>query len=211
LPPDDWKARIEPHLSTSLQTVSEKLTQSEPVQAWLRSASTKAAEGLGQQRGMQAEMQGYVRMKDDLEETLPNLMTAVREATAGCGAVDLDWRSLQPSLSRVYVAFDCDFDVDLFVRLDECSANVAREALATVVDALPEGEPYPNRPNTVTGLVARDGTGVGVRVKEHLQSDRSRRRSVVLLPPDSAPAENLSAGEASRRLLRLLCPDGRDH
>jgi hypothetical protein len=205
---DDWTARIEPHLTTSLQTVSEKLTQSEPVQTWLRGASTKAAEGLGQQRGIQAGMQGYARMMDDLEETFPDLVAAVSAATAGCGTVDLEWRSQQPTLSRVYIAFDRDFDIDLFARLDECTPEAAREALATVVDGLPEGEPYPNRPNTVTGLVARAGTGVGVRMKEYLQSDRGRRRTITLLPPGTAPVENLSDAEAGRRLLGLLCPDG---
>lgn len=205
---DDWKALIKPHLSTSLQTVSEKITQSEPVQAWLRAASTKAAERLGQQRGIQAEMQGYARMMDDLEETFPDLVRAVSEATAGCGTIDLEWRSLQPSLSRVDIAFDRDFDVDLFARLGECTPQAAREALATVTEALPEGKPYPNRPNTVTGLVAREGVGVGVRVKEHLQSDHGRRRITTLLPPGTAPVENMADAEATRRLLRVLCPDG---
>ena len=201
----DWKTRLEPHLSTSLQTVSEKITQAEPVQSWLRNASTKAAEGLGRRAGMQAEMQGYARLMDDLEDALPELLAAVSDLTAGCGTVDLNWRPLQPTLSRLYVDFDREVDVDLFVRLTDCTAEAAREGLTTVAEALPEGEPYPNRPNTVTGLVARDGDSVGVRVKEHLREDRGRRRSITLLPSTTAPIENLSDAEASRRLLRLLC------
>lgn len=205
---DDWIARIEPHLSTSLQTVSETITQAEPVQSWLRNAATNAAEGLGQRRGMQAEMQGYARLMDDLEDAFPELLAAVSELTAGCGTVDLNWRPLQPTRSRLYVAFDRDVDVDLFVRLDDCTTQLARDAFGAIAEALPEGEPYPNRPNTITGLVAREGTSVGVRLKEHLQKERGRRRTVTLLPSDGAPVENLAAAEAPRRLVRLLCPDG---
>lgn len=202
----EWKARIEPHLSSSLQTVAEKITQSEPVQAWLRDASTKAAEGLGQQAGMQAEMQGYARMMDDLEEALPELLAAVSELTAGCGSIDLNWHPLQPSQSQLYVDFDQDIDVDLFVRLHTCTTEAAREVLAAVAAAMPEGQPYPNRPNTITGLSAREGTSVGVRVKEYLQEDEGRRRSTTLIPSQAAPIENLSDAEATRRLLDLLCP-----
>lgn len=204
----EWKARIEPHLSTSLQTAAEKITQAEPVQAWLRDASTKAAEGLGRQGGMQAEMEGYARMMDDLEEALPELLAAVSELTAGCGSIDLNWRPLQPTQSRLYVDFDQDIDIDLFVRLHTCTTKTARQMLTTVAAALPEGQPYPNRPNTVTGLAAREGASVGVRVKEYLQEDQGRRRSTTLILSKAAPIENLSNAEATRRLLDLLCPDG---
>ncbi len=206
----DWKARIEPYLSTSLQTVAEKITQAEPVQAWLRDASTKAAEGLGRQANMQAQMQGYARMMDDLEEALPELLAAVSELTADCGTIDLDWHPLQPTLSRLYVGFDQDVDVDLFVRLDDCTTDATREVLSTVSAALPEGQPYPNRPNTVTGLAGRDGASVGVRIREYLQKDQGRRRSATLIPSNAAPIENLSDVEATRRLLHLLCPNESD-
>lgn len=206
---DDWQTLIEPHLSSSLEAVSETITQSEPVQSWLREASTEAAEGLGQRRGMQAEMRGYVRMMEDLEDTLPELLAAVSTATAGCGTIDLKWRPLQPTQSRLYVDFDRDVDVDLFVRLDACTPEAARDALSMVAEALPDGKPYPNRPNTITGLVARDGQSVGVRLKEHLQENGGRRRSVTLLPAESAPIENLDAAKTPRRLVDLLCPNNR--
>jgi len=202
---DDWKARIAPHLSTSLQTVSDKITQTEAVQSWLHTASMEAAEGLGQMSGMQGEMMGYMRMMDALAETLPNLLTAVDDLTEGCGTVDLHWRPLQPNFSRLYVDFDRDYSVTLFVRLGDCTREAAQDALRTVAEALPGGEPFPNRPNTVTGLVARNGVGVGVRVKEHLRENGGTARSVTLLPEDHTPLEHLGAAEASRELLQRLC------
>jgi hypothetical protein len=203
---DQWKARIEPHLSTSLQTVSEQITQTEAVQSWLHDASMEAAEGLGQMSGVQGEMMGYMRMMDDLEETLPALLEAVEELTDGCGQVDLHWRPLQPNFSKLYVSFDRDYKVTVFARLADCTDEAARAALAVVADALPEGEPFPNRPNEVTGLVARDGRAVGARVREHLGDEASRTyRTVTLLPPDQKPKEDLSGPDAVRALRRLLC------
>ena len=203
---DDWKNRIAPHLSTSLQTVSEKITQTEAVQTWLHDASMEAAAGLGQMSGVQAEMQGYMRMMDDLDAELPELVAAVEELTDGCGHVDLHWRPLQPNFSRLYVGFDRDFNVKLFVRLSDCTTDVAREAIATVADALPKGEPFPNRPNTITGLAAHEGRSVGVRAKEHLrEGGAGTYQTITLLPPDREPLEKLELAEASRQLHQLLC------
>ncbi len=203
---NDWKDRIAPALSTSLQTVSETIMNTKAVQNWLRGASTEAAAGLGQSPGMQAEMQGYMRMMDDLEAELPELIAAVEELTEGCGSVDLEWRPLQPNLSRLYVNFDRDFTVQLFVRLSECTTDAARESITTVADALPKGEPFPNRPNTITGLVAHDGETVGVRVEERLrEDDTGTSRSVTLLSQNQEPLDKLELSAAARRLHRLLC------
>jgi hypothetical protein len=165
----------------------------------------EAADGLGQMSGVQGEMMGYMHMMDDLEDTLPNLLEAVADLTDGCGTVDLHWRPLQPNFSRLYVDFDRDFTAKLFVRLDGCTRDAARDAIQAVAAALPKGEPFPNRPNTVTGLVAHNGVGVGVRVNEHLREDRSTTHSVTLLPNGESTLENLAAGDAARELLQLLC------
>jgi len=203
----DWKERLAPHLSTSLQTVSDRMTQTKDVQDWLQEASMAAAEGLGEASGMQGEMQGYVRMMDDLENSLPALLQAVDELTDGCGTVDLHWRPLQPNFSRLSVDFGQDYSVKLFVALSDCTPDAAREAIATVAEALPRGTPFPNRPNTVTGFAARDGGGVGVRIKEHLADDENNTyRSVTLLPGgDASPIEGLSPSDAAQSLLDLLC------
>jgi hypothetical protein len=203
---DEWKARIEPHLATSLQAASDAITQTEAAQSWLQRASMEAAEGLGRMSGVQGEMQGYMNMMADLEDSLPNLLTAVEEITDGCGGVDLHWRPLQPNFSRLYVSFDRDFTVKVFSRLSDCSEEAARAALSTVADALPGGAPFPNRPNTVTGLVAHDGRGLGVRVQEHLREEGDgTTRSVTLLPRDQSPREQLSWTEAVRGVLHDLC------
>lgn len=205
---DEWKTRIEPHLPSSLQAVSEAITQTEAVQTWLHRASMEAAEGLGQMSGVQGEMQGYMNMMTDLEDSLPNLLAAVEDLTDGCGQVDLHWRPLQPNFSRLYVSFDRDFSVKVFVRLADCTSDAADAVLATVADALPRGEPFPNRPNTVTGLVAHDGRDLGVRVHEHLREDGAgTTRSVTLLPRSQRPFEQLSWADARQGVLRALCSD----
>jgi len=201
----DWKDRIAPHLSSSLQTVSEQITRTEGVQAWLQEASMRAAEGLGQTDGMQAEMQGYMRMMDDLEAHLPNLVTAVADLTDGCGSLDLHWRPLAPNYSRLYITFDRDYKVTLFCRLSACTAEAARSALDTVAGALPEGDPFPGRPNDVTGLVAHDGRALGVRLKEHLADEGGRYRTVTLLPPDGDSLDPLPPADAEEQVRMLLC------
>ncbi|PSQ97270.1 MAG: hypothetical protein BRD55_03020 [Bacteroidetes bacterium SW_9_63_38] len=188
--------------------MSETITQTEAVQSWLREASTTAAEDLGQMQGMQGEMRGYTRMMDALEEALPELIAAVNELTDRCGNVDLNWRPHRPTLSRLCVSFDREYTVTLFVRLDACTDEAVQAALDTIADALPPGDPFPNRPNTVTGLVARDGQGIGVRLNERLRENGSgTTRSVTLLPGHRQPQEDLSRTEAVRQLRRALCAD----
>ena len=204
---EDWKSRIEPHLSTSLRDVSDAITRTDVVQEWLHDASMEAAKGLGDVSGMQGEMQGYMRMMNALEDRFPALLAAVEELTDGCGKVDLHWRPMNPNFSRVQVTFDRDFSGKLFVRLSAPTLNAARSVLDAVADALPEGDPFPNRPNTVTGLVAHDGSCLGVRVREHLAEDGGGRyRTVTLLPDDRDNVENLSVEDAARHLLQLLAP-----
>ena len=203
----DWKARIEPHLSTSLREASDAITRTDVVQAWLHDASMEAAEGLGSVSGMQGEMQGYMRMMNALEDRFPELLAAVDELTDGCGQVDLHWRPMNPNFSRVKVTFDRDFTVKLFVRLEDLTPEAARSALHKVADALPEGDPFPNRPNAVTGLVAHDGSCLGVRVREHLGDEgQGRYRTVTLLPENRDDIENLSVDDAGRYLRQLLAP-----
>lgn len=204
---EDWKACIEPHLSTSLQEASDAIMQTDRVQTWLRSASTEAAEGLGPGAGMQAEMQGYIQIKNALEGRFPALVDAVDELTEGCGEVDLDWRPLNPTQSRVQVTVDREFTVQLFVRLTDLTPESTRDAVQTVVDALPEGTPFPNRPNTATGLVGHEGSCVGVRAYDHLGEDRQRRyRTVTLLPENRDDLDKLSKQEAANRLRQLFAP-----
>ena len=204
---EDWKARIEPHLSTSLRAVSDDITRTNVVQEWLHDASMEAAEGLGQVSGMQGSMQGYMRMMNALEDRFPELLAAVEDLTGGCGHVDLHWRPTNPNFSRVEVAFDRDFSVDLFVRLEALTTEAARSMIDTVAEALPDGSPFPNRPNTATGLVGYDGSCLGVRVREHLGNDsQGRYRTVSLLPESRDAIENLSVQNAAPRLLQLLAP-----
>lgn len=203
----DWKAYLEPHLSASLQNVTDAIMRTDAVQSWLRTASTKAAEGLGRGPGMQAEMQGYLQMKNALENQFPTLLDAVDELTEGCGTVDLDWRPLNPTQTRIQITFDREFTVHLFVRLSELAPETTRDAVQTVAEALPEGTPFPNRPNTVTGLVGHDRSCVGVRVHEHLGEDRQRQyRTVTLLPENRDDLEKLSETDAAKRLHQLFAP-----
>lgn len=202
---DDWKAHLDAALSDSLRAVSDRITRVPAVQEWLRTASMEVAEGLGSASGVQGEMQGYMRMRNALEDRFPELVAAVEELTEGCGHVDLHWRPMNPNFSRVEVAFDRDVRVDLFVRLADLTPEAARDALYTVVEALPDGAPFPNRPHTVTGLVAHDGTALGVRVREHMAEEgQGRMHTVTLLPASGDALEKLSGPEAVERLLQEL-------
>lgn len=201
----EWKARIEPPLSTSLRAASDAIMRTDVVQAWVHEAAREATEGLAPPSGMQSEMRGYLQMRDALEERFPELVNAVDELTEGCGQLDLQWRPTNPTLSRVQVTFDCDFSVDLFVRLASSTPEAARTAIDTVADALPEGPPFPNRPNTATGLIGHDDSCVGVRVREQLGEDRQRRyRTVRLLLNDRESLDRLSEEAAANRLLQVL-------
>lgn len=200
-----WKARLEPHLATSLRDASDSITRTEVVQDWLREASMEAAEGVGSTSGMQGKMEGYVHMMRALEDRFPDLLRAVEELTEGCATIDLHWRPLQPSYSRLYVDFRRDISADVFVRLSERTQEATERALQTVADALPKGTPFPNRPSTATGIVASEGQCLGVRVKAHLSEDRTRQyQTVTLLPKAQDPIENQSMVDAAQQLLRVL-------
>ena len=204
---EDWTSLLSPLLSTSVQAANERLMQTEEIRQWLRQASTKAAEGMSRQPDMRGEMRGYAELKDAFEERFPTLLDAVEELTGGCGTIDLDWTPMNPTMSRVEVDFHRELAVDLFTRLEAPSPDAAQAALHTVEEALPDGTPFPNRPNTATGLVAHDGSCLGVRVREHLGNEQGGRyRTVALLPDDRNDLENLSMQDAAPRLLQLLAP-----
>lgn len=204
---EDWTALLTPLLSTSVQAANERLMQTDEIRTWLREASTNAAEGLRRQPNMRGQMQGYTQLKSAFDEHFPELLEAVEDLTDGCGTLDLDWTPMNPTLCRVEVQFHRDLSIDLFARLEAPTPEAARTALQTVAEALPDGTPFPNRPNTVTGLVAHDGSCLGVRVREHLGKDsQGRYRTVSLLPESRDAIKNLSVQDAAPRLLQLLAP-----
>lgn len=165
----------------------------------------EAAEDLGHTSGMQGEMQGYMRMRNALEDRFPELIEAVEDLTEGCGHLDLHWRPLHPTYSRLYIDFGKDYSVDVFYRLADRSHDAAKQALEAVSQHLPEGTPFPNRPNTVTGLLALQGYCLGIRVKEYISENTQHRyRSVTLFPPDQSPLEGLSVEETPSQIVDLL-------
>jgi len=203
----DWIDRIEPHLSESLSSANDRINQSEPVQAWIRRASSEAAEAVPQSPapGMGEQMKGYAQMTSALELDLPALLEAVNELTDGFGHLELDWRPFNPSLSRLLIAFEDDFSVDVFCRLPACRRNSAQEVLQAIETVLPQGDPFPNRPNAATGFVVHDGNGLGVRVHDHLDQSGSRYQTVSLLPLNQEPVTGLSRTDAVSPLLDRLC------
>lgn len=205
---ETWKERLAPLLSTSLREASEAMTSAAPVQAWLREASFEATQNVARADGSQPESTGYLYMIDTLETTFPNLLAAVRELTGGCGRVDLDWRPLSTSFSRLYIDVDWDASVDVFVRMPDDTAEAVRDALRTIADALPDGTPYPNRPNEATGIVAHDGPHdghcVAVRVLEHAGPNNTTHRNVVILRKDRDPTDAVPPGQAVRVVQAML-------
>jgi len=202
---DDWKDRIRPHLGTSLREASDRITQASPIQTWLHEASFEAARGVADMQGMQAEAMGYMHMIEDLDATFPELVAAVDELTDGTGTLDLDWRPLTPNFSRVTIDFDWEKDIKVFLRLSGRSREAAYEILDAVSDALPQSDPFPKRPNTATGVVAREGRALAVQAIESRESQEEPvSRTFTLLPKDRSPLEDVDRDRAARALLQFF-------
>lgn len=202
---DDWKDRLAPALSTSLREVSDRITRTSAVQTWLHEASFEAARGVAEMQGMQAEAMGYMHMIQDLEATFPELVAAVDELTDGAASLDLDWRPLTPNFSRVTLTFDWDQDVKMFYRLDARTETAVREALQAVAEALPTSDPFPNRPNTATGVVAHDGRALAVQaVQSRDAGAETSRLAFTLLPKDRSPLEDVDRRRATHALVQYF-------
>ena len=200
----EWMERLRPLLTESLDALSERLTSHPSIQSWLHEASFEAAQGLGGMADMQAQAQAHGRMLDSLTDRFPELVDAVNALTHGCGTLDIHWRPLEPNYSRVYIAFNRSFDADLCCPIETVSRDAIDEAFHAVEDALPAGTPFPNRPNTATGLAVHHGIGVGVRYTDRVTETGQRLRRVTLLAPDRDPLENAKPDDAAAALLRYL-------
>ena len=149
-------------------------------------------------------------MQRALTKQFPALAEAAGEATGGCGRLALQWRPLQPAYSKVHLAFDGGLDPDVFCVLSSPALSTVRRALGTVAAALPEGAPFPRRPNTATGLFEHKGRCLAVRYREHQrEGDSATQRSVVLLPDGEATNEH-PEDEAARGIVAYLAPEERE-
>jgi hypothetical protein len=201
---DEWVDRLRPLLTESLDELSERLTSHPSIQSWLHEATFEAAQGLQGMADMQAQARAHGRMLDSLTHRFPALVNAVEAMTHGCGSLDIHWRPLEPNYSRVYIGFNRSFDVDLCYPIEDLSEAAIEKAFQAVENALPSSTPFPNRPNTETGLVVHDGTGVGVRYSDRVTENDRRLRRVTLLAPDREPLENAAPSDAAAALLRYL-------
>jgi hypothetical protein len=201
---DEWVDRLRPLLTESLDELSERLTSHPSIQSWLHEATFEAAQGLQGMADMQAQARAHGRMLDSLTHRFPALVNAVEAMTHGCGSLDIHWRPLEPNYSRVYIGFNRSFDVDLCYPIEDLSEAAIEKAFEAVENALPSSTPFPNRPNTATGLVVHDGTGVGVRYSDRVTENDRRLRRVTLLAPDREPLENAAPSDAAAALLRYL-------
>lgn len=201
---NEWIDRLRPLLPESLDDVSERITSHPSVQTWLHDATFDAAQGLGGMPTMQAEAHAYGEMLDGLEARFPALVEAVDEMTHGCGTLDLHWRPLEPNYSRIYIRFEHGFDVDLCYPLDSISRNALSKALHAVRDALPQGAPFPNRPNEATGLVVHHGTSAGMRYTDRIGDNGQRWRRITLLAPNREPLKGLEEDDALQALMQYF-------
>ena len=201
---DEWIERLRPLLTRSLDDLSERLTSHPSIQSWLHDASFDAAQSMKGMADMQAQAQAHGRMLDSLTAHFPALVEAVDAMTHECGSLDLHWRPLEPNYSRVYIAFNRSFDVDLCFPIALLSRDAVDDAFQAVEDALPTGTPFPKRPNTATGLIVHHGTGVGVRYSDRVTENDQRLRRVTLLATDRPPLENVPPSDAATALLNYL-------
>jgi hypothetical protein len=135
-------------------------------------------------------------------------MAAVDELSEGCVTVDLHWRPLDPSFTRIDLRTTDDHDSNVLLRLDAATEAAIRDALQTLAAALPEGDPFPNRPHEATGAVAFDGQCLTVRLREHT-ADEGTRRSVLLLHGASS-SDPFSVGQAVRAIRAFFLSDRGD-
>lgn len=196
----EWESLLAPLLSDSIDEANEKITSHSSIQSWLQSASFEVAGELTHPGSTQARSKAHRRMISSLKSSFPELQEAVRELTEGCGTLGLKWRPLSPNHSVVQIDFARDFEVDLFIRLDDPSESDLRDALSTIEDALPGSSPFPNRPNVATGLVGHNGRCLGVRVLDHLNPEGHRWKDVTVLRKQKNPIEELERTEAIRHL-----------
>ena len=215
MPPSDaplsqaeWTQRLEPAFATSMRAVHEKITSESHVQRWLQRASFEAAQGLTAENHLQAEAEAHSRLLDDLTDTFPALVEAVTELTDGCGTLDLRWRPLNPNYSRIEVDFGRSFDIDVFYRCDTLDDDALQNALKRVHAALPESDPFPNRPQTATGLIAHDGDAVGFRWHKRLNDDGQPWLTGTILPASGETIDNIRPGAAPKALKEALAQAG---
>ncbi len=201
---DEWVDRLHPLLTESLDDLSERLTSHPSIQAWLHDASFEAARGLQGMADIQAQARAHGHLMDDLVEHFPELVAAVTEMTHGCGSLDMHWRPLEPNYSRIYIAFDRSFNIDCCYPIDTVAREAVDDAFQAVANALPAGTPFPNRPNTATGLVVHQGIGVGVRYSDRVTETDQRLRRVTLLATDREPLEDAAPVDAAAALLRYF-------
>jgi len=176
------------------------MTRPKAVQQWLHEGSFEAAQDVAQMGGAQGEAMGYMYMMDTLDTRFPALLQAVKDLTGGCGRVDLHWRPLSPSFSRLYVAFDGSASIDIYVPLDDLTQDAAREVVQALRRALPSGDPFPNRPNKVTAMVGCNGHCVPVRLFERLSSDGNTAFALAL-KRDDAFTDPMPVDAGLRRLI----------
>lgn len=191
-----------------MRAVHEKITSEGHVQRWLQRASFEAAQGLTAANHLQAEAQAHARLLDDLTDTFPALVDAVRELTDGCGTLDLRWRPLNPNYSRIEVDFGRSFDIDVFYRCDTLDDDTIRDALKRIHGALPKSDPFPNRPQTATGLVAHDGEAVGFRWSKRLNDEGKEWLTGTILPASGETIDNIRPGSAPKALMNALSQAG---
>ncbi|WP_022836207.1 hypothetical protein [Salisaeta longa] len=204
---DEWTDRLAPLFPESLHAVREAITSTPAIQQWLNKASFEAAEGLAQVPPMQAEMEGYGRMMDGLEDHFPELLTAVERLTEGHGRIDLHWRPLAPNFTYLFVNFGRSYSVDLYCALPDASIEGAGKVLATVRAALPSSTPFPGRPHTATAVTSHGERSAGVRLAQHRNASGDSWLTVTLLPDTGEPVEDLKPGVAPARLLACLQAD----
>lgn len=187
----EWKQRLRPLFAKSMRDVHERITSEPHVQRWLQRASFEVTENLMAENPFQAEAKAHARLLDHLVDTFPALVEAVDALTDGCGTLDVRWRPLNPNYSRIEVDFGRNHAIDVFYRCPTLDAADIRTALRHVREALPEGAPFPNRPQTATGLVAHDGRAVGVRWIRRVDDDGTNWLTGTLLHRDGTATENL--------------------
>lgn len=199
----NWTGLLCTHLSVSVKEANEALSRAPAIQKWMRTTASEIAAEQPPSAMQDAThaMHGYSAARRALNEGFPDLRNAIHTTTNGLGSLDLDWRPFSPHLSQVRVTFDRDYDVDVFMRIDDATRSALNTHLDTMQSQLPESEPFPRRPHTRTALWVHSGEGVGIRIHRHHPNDDVHPHTFALLPPNEKPTTDLQRESLLTQLL----------
>lgn len=200
----DWMKLLADPFEESMARVHETMTNHPAVQSWLKEDIFESTLNVEADSGVEEAAAAYGDIMANLEDRFPELLSAVKELTQGCGEVDLDWRPLSPQLTGLCVNFRRDLKIDVFVGLHEATPEAVSGALDRLIDQLPKSEPFPNRPNETTGIISSSGRCVAIRARDHNVDRNTRKQTFAVIKKHGDASGQHTRAEIEEHILKEL-------